>query len=308
MVRTLFVLGKHTWQNFLYHNGTLQAAAISYYILFSFVPMLILLGGVLGFVVVDEDRRNDIEEQILDWLPLSRTEGRDAVESALNTLETARGPALVIGFAGTLWTASAAFSAIRRSLNQTWGIYERRPFIISKAIDFAQLFMLGLLFFASFVVTGILATVRASSPDWLGVFDDWLWQLLGALLAPLIILMALTLMYRYVPAARPGWREAVFAAIPAALAIWILSSGFGFYVTNFNNFDALYGALAGILLFLLFMNMAANILLIGAEVSRTLHQYFAGELQAVLNPTEPQPTLVQQAVRAVKGMFARQPE
>ena len=114
MVRTLWVLGKETWQSYLHHNGTLQAAAISYYVLFSLIPMLILLGGILGFVIVDDERREQVQDRILDAIPLSRTDGRDAVESALDTLEDVRGVALVVGLAGTLWTASTAFSAIRR--------------------------------------------------------------------------------------------------------------------------------------------------------------------------------------------------
>jgi uncharacterized BrkB/YihY/UPF0761 family membrane protein len=62
-----------------------------------------------------------------------------------------------------------------------------------------------------------------------------------------------------------------------------------------------------VLLFLLFMNIAANILLIGGELSRTFNRFFAGEFEALIHPPGPQPSMMQQAVRAVKGMFVRQP-
>ena len=86
----------------------------------------------------------------------------------------------------------------------------------------------------------------------------------------------------------------------------MLTNGFAFYVANFNNFDALYGAIAGVLLFLFFMNMAANVLLIGAELSRTFNRFFAGELESVIHPSEPQPSVMEQTLRAVKGLFVRQ--
>jgi membrane protein len=308
MFRTIIVLGKETWQGYSHHNVGLQAAAISYYVLFSLVPMLILLGGVLGFVITDDAKRDEIQENILDALPLSATDGRKAVESALDTLEDARGIALVVGFAGTLWTASTAFSAVRRSLNAVWGIYERRPFITSKLIDFLQLGMLGLLLLASFALTALVHAVREFSADWLGFFaDSALWEIPSTLVAPLLAFIALTLLYRLVPMAHPRWRDAMAAAGPAAFALFILTNGFAFFVANFNNFDAIYGALAGVLLFLVFMNMAANILLIGAELSRTFNRYFAGELEALIHTAEPQGSVVQQTIRAVKGMFVKQP-
>jgi len=308
MLRTLWVLGKHTWQNFLYHNGTLQAAAISYYVLFSIIPMVILLGGVLGFVITDDARRERLEEHILDALPLNSSDGRDAVSQALDTLENARGIALIVGFGGTLWTASAAFSAIRRSLNALWDVYEQRPFVTSKLVDFAQMGMLGLILVASFVLTGVITAVRELSSSWFDFFNDTaLWEIPGAIVPMMLIFIAFVLMYRFVPAVRPAWRPAAGAAALAAVATWALSNGFAFYVANFNNFDAVYGTIAGILLFLLFTNMAANILLVCGELSRTLHEFLAGELEALIHPAGPQPSLMEQTIRAVKGMFVRQP-
>jgi membrane protein len=308
VVRTLFVLGKETWQGYTHHNVSLQAAAISYYVLFSIVPLMILIGGVLGFVVTDDVRREEMQDKILDALPLSRTEGRDAVESAFDTLENTRGVALAVGLAGTLWTAATVFSAVRRCLNAVWGIYERRPFVTSKLIDFLQLGMLGLLLLASFAITGLVHAVHNFSADWLGFFaDSALWEIPTTLVAPMVAFFALTMLYRLVPAAHPRWRDAAAAAAPAALALFILANGFAFFVANFNNFDAIYGALAGVMLFLLFMNIAANILLIGAELSRTFNRFFAGEFEALINPVGPQGSVMQQTIRAVKGLFVKQP-
>jgi membrane protein len=308
MVRTIFILGKETWDGYVHHLGTLQAAAISYYVLFSLVPMLILLGGILGFVITDDARREEVQDNLIDALPLSRTEGRDSIENALDTLEDARGIALVVGLAGTLWSASAAFSAVRRSLNAVWGIYEHRPFVLSKLVDFMQLGMLGLLLLASAAITAIIHAVHDYSSELFGFLSEsLLWEIPTAVVSPTMSFVAFTLLYRYVPASHPKWRDAMIGAAPAALAFVILTNLFAFYVANFNNFAALYGALAGIFLFLLFTNLTANILLIGAELSRTFDRFFAGELESKIHPPEPQGTLMQQAVRAVKGIFVKQP-
>ena len=226
----------------------------------------------------------------------------------MDTLADVRGPALVVGLAGTLWTASAAFSSIRRSLNAVWGIYERRPFITSKLVDFAQMGFMGAVVFISFLITGLIAAVREFTVDWFGFLSDsYLWEIPGALVPLFLIAIAMLLLYRYVPVAHPSWREVAIPAGLAALALWILSNGFAFYVANFNNFDAIYGALAGVFLFLLFMNLTANVILIGGELSRTFHRYGLGELDELIHPEGPPESVVQQTIRMVKGMFVRQP-
>jgi uncharacterized BrkB/YihY/UPF0761 family membrane protein len=68
-----------------------------------------------------------------------------------------------------------------------------------------------------------------------------------------------------------------------------------------------YGSLAGVLLFLFFTYLSSNILLMGAELSHTFARYHGGELEDLIHPKTPQPTMLQQTIRAFEGLFVRQP-
>jgi uncharacterized BrkB/YihY/UPF0761 family membrane protein len=66
-----------------------------------------------------------------------------------------------------------------------------------------------------------------------------------------------------------------------------------------------YGSLAGVLLFLLYMYLASCILLIGAELTVALDRYHAGAYESEINPPEPLPPVTTRALRAFRGLFVR---
>ena len=100
----------------------------------------------------------------------------------------------------------------------------------------------------------------------------------------MLTLVTFVLLYRIVPASHPRWRDVLPGALLATLLFEALKNSFAFYVANFNNFDVVYGSLAGALLFLLYTFLSSNILLIGAELTRTLERYHNHELDAEIFP------------------------
>jgi membrane protein len=97
-------------------------------------------------------------------------------------------------------------------------------------------------------------------------------------------------------------------ALLAALLFEVLKQGFAIYVANFNSYDAVYGALGGIMLFLFSLYLSSCILLIGGELIETLERYHRGALNAELHPpaTEgPALPVKERAISAVKGLFVR---
>ena len=103
------------------------------------------------------------------------------------------------------------------------------------------------------------------------------------------------------PASHPRLRDVLPGALLATLLFEVLKNSFAIYVANFNNFDVVYGSLAGALLFLLYTFLASNILLIGAELTRTMERYHNHELDAELFPPEPRPPVTTRALRAREG-------
>ena len=309
MFRRVWVLTKTTWKGFHANHAPQHAAAISYYALFSLVPIAIVVVSILSLIFADAGRRDDLVDTILDAIPLSQTEGRQEVEEAIKGAQNISGPIAAFGVLGTLWTCSAMFSSIRRALNTIWRVDEHRPWFQGKLVDFAQVGLLAAILLSSIVLTGVLRAARELSEDHFGVLSNGnpLWEIPPIAIPAVLSLITFALLYRLVPASHPRWRDVFPGALFATLLFEVLKNSFAIYVANFNNFDVVYGSLTGVLLFMLYAYLASNILLAGAELARVFQRYHAGELQSEIYPATPQPSMAEQALRAFKGLFVRQP-
>ncbi len=310
MGRRIWIFTQQTYFGFTRDNCTQLAAAISYYVLFSILPLAILVVSIFGIFLNSGDLRNAIVDRVLDALPLTQTEGRTSVNNALDNVNRVSGTVAALGLLGTLWTASAVFASIRKSLNAVWKVQEHRPFAQAKLVDIMQVGVLGAMLLASMLLTGVLRAIRSLSAQHVGPLagSNPFWAVPPIVLPAVLSLTTFLLLYRIVPAARPGWRDVVPGAVVATLLFEALKNSFAIYIANFNNFDVVYGSLAGALLFLFYTFLSSNILLIGAELSRTFQRYHMGELDAELYPPYPGPTVATRAFRAVKGLFVRSSE
>lgn len=307
-MRTAWVLVKHTYFGFTRHDDLQLAAAISYYVLFSIVPLAIFTVSVFGFVMNSDHVREAIVNRILDAVPLSQTEGRSSVQNALDSVKRVSGPVAVFGLLGTLWTASSVFASIRKSLNRVFGVDEHRPFVRQKLVDFAQVGVLGSILIGSMAATGILRIVRSANPVSAGplAYRSPVWEVPSILLPAALSFLTFALLYRIVPAARPRWRDAVPGALLATLLFEAMKNLFAVYVENFNNFDVIYGSLAGALLFLFYTYASSSVLLIGAELTNVLRRYHAGDFRGETHPARADVPGGSRALRAVRNLFARQ--
>jgi membrane protein len=307
--RRLWLIIKHTWRGYNRDNCNQLAAAIAYYVLFSIVPLAIVAVFVFSLVLRDASLKNDVVDSIVNALALSDTDGRDAVESAINGLQAGGGIAAVIGVAGALWASSAVFGSIRRSLNAVWGVYERRPYAQAKLVDFLQIGGLGMLFLTSITITGFVRAVRDASLRYGGPLSghNQVWEVPALVVPGLLTFVALFALYVLVPTARPRARDAWIGAAVAAVMFEVVKNAFAFYVSHFNNFNVVYGSLAGVFLFLFSTFLASNVLLIGAEIACAVGEMRDGVYDAELH-AHPQPhaPVATRAFRMVKGLFVRQ--
>ncbi|MDE3096663.1 MAG: YihY/virulence factor BrkB family protein [Chloroflexota bacterium] len=306
-MKRLWVLARHAFFGFRDDHCTRLAAAISYYALFSIVPLAIFLVSVFGFVLNNASVRQSVVDQVLNFLPLSQSSGRTAVENALNRVKHISGPAAALSLLLTLWTSSAMFAAVRGSLNTVFRVDEHRPFVQGKLLDLAQVGGIALFIVGSIVLTGLLKAVQSLSSQHLGSFagGNPLWAVAFLLVPAFVSFVAFLALYRAVPAAHLSWPEVLPGAAAATILFELLKNTFAIYVANYNNYDVVYGSLAGILLFLLYMFLSSNIVLIGAEVSSAFVRLERGEFAAEFTPGPPGPPLAARLFVAVKGLFVR---
>lgn len=271
---------KSAWAEFGRDHCTDIAASLTYYSVLSVFPALLALVSLLGVFGQGEST----VEAMLDLL---RQVGQSDVAASLRpTIESmvqasGAGITLAAGIAGALWSASGYVGAFGRAMNRVYDVDEGRP--IWKLRPLQLLVTLILLTLAALVLVGLVVSgpVAASVGQSIGLASAtvtaWNWAKWPIILV-IVILMVAVLYYWTPNVQQPKFRWLSVGAA-AAILVWVLASlGFGFYVSKFGSYNKTYGALAGVIVFLLWLWLTNLALLFGAELDAELER--ARQLQA----------------------------
>jgi membrane protein len=278
-----------TAQEFARRRSTTYAAALSYYVILSFFPLLIFIVAMLGLVVRDRAAQENVTTTLLQALPA----GIDLQESKENLLrEVGRTNHSLVGIGALLvtgWSASAMFTALRRALNVAFGIPDDTSFIRTRARDLAG--VLGtLVFFVAMVMVLFVVILVVALGLLLGqmVLPNEVIQILPLgvagrlfflLLSYLVSFSSVLAVYRIVPDQRLRVRELWTGAALAAAGFEAAKFGFGLYVSTFGRFEEIYGALGNAVAFLVFVFLVASIVLFAAVlISVRRHDRATGAL------------------------------
>ena len=258
-----------TWRKFGADHGSALAAAIAYYVLFSIIPLVTFMVAIFGYVMRDPARQQDAMSRIMATIPLGQNFVLDSIRSAA----TQTGTLTLIGAVGLIWAATGMFSAIREALNIAWEVEKPRGFIMSKVWDIGAVIGLGILFLLS--LGGTLAVhmiqtqgmTQNGSP--ISSTMSGTIAIVGLVAPAIFSFITFLLLYRFVPNVKHSVGDVWPGALIAALLFELSKHAFAFYVAHFNNYQALYGALGGMMLFMLWCWVAAYIMLFGAEWAAT---------------------------------------
>lgn len=245
------------------------AAAISYYALFAVFPLVILGITAFGAIIGPEAARSDIIEIISNIVPLAAN-GRATLTDQLGAVTGNAGVFGVLGVAGLIFSASGIMGAIRNGVNTAWDLEDRRPPVQGKLIDIALIVGVGVGVGLSLGLT--FAQHRAPSAGAAGAAVS-----AGFFLTATAAVFGVSLLlFRFLPATRVRWSDVWPGALVAALGYQAVKEGFAVYLSNFGHYGAVYGSLAAVVVFLLFVFLSANVFLLGAEVSTEVPRVRAG--------------------------------
>lgn len=257
--------------SFRANGDTMYAAAISYYVLFSLFPLLIVAVAVFGLVVRDQELETRAVDAIVDQIP-EEIDLRDQVQETVQGVTRSNNGLLgLAGLLGAAWTASGMFGALRRALNRAFEVPGSRPFLRAKLLDLAGVLGVMALALLSVTASAALGVARAVANGlFAGLVPNVLWALLYLLVPLAISFLTFLLVYRVVPSRTLGVSQLWAGALVAAAAFEAAKAGFGLYLANFGRYQEVYGALGGVVAFLFFVFLASSILLYGAELASTM--------------------------------------
>jgi membrane protein len=246
-----------------------SAAALSFYTLFSLVPMLFLVVAIAGFLLGDVDRLNEVVDQVES---AAGEVVADQIAELLDVAKRSAGTSLGIGIALTIFSASGIFLQVQGVLNGIFHVETERTkglvgLLWKRGVAFVSAVVL-----AVFVVTpvgavaGIQYVNRVLVPDdlgWLKVMLAWTVPLVSVGL--LIVVVGLT--FQTMTAVIIPWRAARRGGVITALVGLPAAYLVGLFLGEIGGSGTL-GALGGIAILLFFFNLMWQVYLFGAELTK----------------------------------------
>ena len=250
------------------HATSQLAAAISYRVLFSLVPLVSFLAAVAAVLLPDKQR-----DSIARWL-VSIVPG-EALDPSVNAALTgSRIPPTLAGLvslAVLLWAASGMMGAIRIAFRVIWENDLRRTFVQSKLLDFLLVLGVGVVAVASLGVTLLVQVLAELGRDLSNELDAGtggrvVGTAIEVLASGALTVGILFVLYRFVPPVAPRARAVWLPALLAAVGFHISTALYGLYLARFGDVTAVYGPLGAVLGFLLVVYVGVIVILLGAEL------------------------------------------
>ena len=265
---------KRAWAEQKEDNIGLIAAGVAYYAFTALFPALIAAVTLYG-LFADPQTVTDQAASLTKSLPKDTASViTTQLQSIASTSSGALGVGLVVSLLGALFSASGGVGNVIKAVNIAYDEEETRGFVKLRGLALAL--TLGAIVFVV-VAIGLIAVLPALFDNLgLGGFGTLVANVVRWVALVVFMLLALAVLYRYAPDRdAPKFRWVGLGAAVATLLWVIASAGLSIYVSNFGSYGKTYGALAGVIVLLLWLYITAFIVLLGAEINSESEQQTA---------------------------------
>jgi YihY family inner membrane protein len=239
-------------------GATLFAAALAFGTMFAFIPLVLLMSGVIGWLIADPVQRASLLSQLVSYVPPLA----DFFRTSLEGVVSGRGALSIVGVIGLLWGASAFYGVLDEVMRRIFSGGGVRNELSRRIRGFATIVILLLVMVGTISLGGVWALL-----DQL-VGELVIWRYLAPVLTIVLMVGVVLLVYLVVPTAPPSLRAALPAAIIAGLGIGLLTNLFSLLAPLLIGGFAGLGVIATLFGALVWLNLGYQILLYGAAWAR----------------------------------------
>lgn len=257
----LLFLVRHYFED----NCQQKAASLTYTTMLSIVPIITVVLVILSSVPALESVREEFQAMLYNnLLPQSSVQ----VSQYINDFAEKSSNLTAIGVLVLFVTTIMTLLTIESAFNQIWRVDDKSGGL-SSVIRYWTIVTLGpLLLGTALIVSGTVQSLSFLNQNIAGYGIDWaIW----VQLASFIVTMAgFVGMYWFIPKAHVPFKNSLIAGIIIAILFETLKQVFGTVMSNFTSYEAIYGAFAALPIFLLWIHLSWNLILLGVEISYTL--------------------------------------
>ena len=261
-------------REFLARNGPYMAAAVSFYALFSIFSLMLALIAVVGLFL---EESGGFRDRLIAGIPEVLPVEGDLVASVISNVTSGAAVGSVLALIGLLWASTAVFGAIRKSINNIWGIRRTRPFLQERLMDITLMLGAAVALTASIFATTFLNFISEFTtvlfPN--DTVSQNFWSRVALTLPWATTFVSFFLLYLWLPNTRVRVRAVVLPVLLAGTTFEVTKVLFVIYLGSFRNYADVYGALSAVIALMAWVYFSTIILLVGALFTSRYSAYLA---------------------------------
>lgn len=253
-------------------KGTMgiRSSAIAFNFFLAMFPALLFLFTLIPYIPIPDFQTEFVG--LLEKLIPSQT--FSIIKGTIDDIaQNPRGGLLSIGCITTIVLVSNGVTAVIKAFNSSINTYENRTFINLRV---SSLVMMGLI--AVLLSTAIALLIFGRSLLWFlisrhviyGFVSKMMFYIVQWLVILTLCLVSVSVIYYFAPARRTNMGFISAGSVMATTLLLLTSAGFGYYLSNFSNYNALYGSIGTLIAILVWLNLNAYILLLGFELNLSI--------------------------------------
>ena len=262
-----------TFREFKEDNVTDWAAALTYYGVLAIFPAVIALIAIVG--LIGHSATQPLINNLGKFAPGTANQVFTSAIKGLARSQSAAGVLFVVGILGALWSASGYVAAFMRASNAIYDIKEGRPIWLTYPVRLGVTIVMLLLLVAGALAVVITGGLAGQVGKLLGVGGTavTVWDVAKWPVLLLVVSIMFSILYWASPNVKqPGFRWLTPGGV-LAVVVWLVASGlFAVYVSNFGSYNKTYGALAAVIIFLVWLWITNLSILLGAELNAELER------------------------------------
>jgi membrane protein len=271
-------------RDFVADDCPTQAAALSYYTIFSLPPLLMVLLLILGALVDPQDIRGQLEVQLAALMGPTATEQIRTILAQLHGPGSGGTLATVLSVVGLLLGASGAFGQLQAALNRAWAVTPDpmqgglKAFVGKRLFSFGMILSVAFLLLVSLVLSAALSAFGGALGRMLPEgLSATLLQVVSSVLSFVVITALFAAIFKVLPDARVAWRDVWVGAAVTALLFVVGTFLIGLYLGRSNPGQA-FGAAGSLAVLFVWVYYSSMILLFGAEFTQAWVERHGGSI------------------------------
>lgn len=282
---------KEIYSHFMKSSTFEKGAALSYYTVFSFLPITMIITSVLGLIFKGDTINAEWNEMLKGIIG---DQGVYQIEEILINRHLKENSALVtaIGIGTMLFAATGMFNQIQKSLNAIWGLKAKPEksiinYFTRRITSFSILGLIGLILLISTIINSIFYRFASKLPE--NLFYAFIYE---HLISFFLITMLFTILFRFIRNAVVPWKNALVSAVFTSVLFFIGKIAIGIYIAK-SNIESTYSAASVLAVLMIWVYYTSQILFIGASFA-----YVFGKRKGLeIKPSSEAIRFIQQEVR-----------